>query len=138
MKVVLDTNIYIAAFAARGLCASILEWCLEESELLASEALFDEIRKNLAKKCKLPEPILIETMQFLRDGVKTISLDESLIEQFNVCRDLTDRHVLALAVSENADALVSGDQDLLVLKRIQSIPIFSPRAFYERICRGVA
>ena len=37
------------------------------------------------------------------------------------------------AVGGRAQALVSGDKDLMVLKEIDGIPIFSPRAFLQFI-----
>jgi predicted nucleic acid-binding protein len=43
-----------------------------------------------------------------------------------VCRDPDDDAVLACAIAARVDLIVSGDQDLLVLKRYQGIPS-SPR-----------
>jgi predicted nucleic acid-binding protein len=40
-----------------------------------------------------------------------------------------DNPILACAVEGGADYIVSGDRDLLVLERFQSIPIVSPAAF---------
>ena len=40
---------------------------------------------------------------------------------------------LEAAVGGRAQALVSGDKDLLVLKKIDEIPIFSPRAFLQSV-----
>ena len=45
MKIVLDANVIIAAFAARGLCESIMEVCLSEHEIVLSDDLFDEIQR---------------------------------------------------------------------------------------------
>lgn len=46
-----------------------------------------------------------------------------------VCRDEDDDAVLALALSSSAACLVTGDDDILVLKTIEGIPIITPRAF---------
>jgi len=40
-----------------------------------------------------------------------------------VCRDPDDDAVLALALAAQADLIVSGDQDLLVLQRFEGVPI---------------
>ena len=53
MRVVLDSNVIVAAFASRGLCESILELCLDSHEVVLSEGLLAETRKNLSKKIKL-------------------------------------------------------------------------------------
>ena len=47
--------------------------------------------------------------------------------------DADDDHVIAAAVAANADLIVSGDKDLLVLGRFDSIPILSPKEAAERI-----
>ena len=45
------------------------------------------------------------------------------------CRDPRDNHILELAVSGKADAMISGDQDLLALNPYSSIPIVSTAQF---------
>ena len=47
MKIVLDANVVVAAFASRGLCESILELCLHSHEIVLSQELLDEILRNL-------------------------------------------------------------------------------------------
>jgi predicted nucleic acid-binding protein len=67
MKIVLDANVIIAAFAARGLCESIMEVCLSEHEILLSDDLFDEILRNFRLKFKLPANILDNIGELLRE-----------------------------------------------------------------------
>lgn len=43
-----------------------------------------------------------------------------------VCRDPDDDEVLALAIAAQADLIISGDNDLLVLLQFNGIPIVSP------------
>jgi len=43
-----------------------------------------------------------------------------------VCRDPDDDEVLALAIAAQADLIISGDNDLLVLQQFNGIPILSP------------
>ena len=50
MKVVLDTNVLVAAFATRGLCASLVEYCLKEVDIVLSEPLLQETIKALLNK----------------------------------------------------------------------------------------
>lgn len=47
------------------------------------------------------------------------------------CRDPHDRVFLALAVAGRADALITGDADLLAIGRVGSVPILPPEAFAE-------
>jgi predicted nucleic acid-binding protein len=54
MKVVLDTNVIIASFAARGLCHAVFELCLDRFEIVISSFLIAEVTPNLSKKFRLP------------------------------------------------------------------------------------
>jgi predicted nucleic acid-binding protein len=47
------------------------------------------------------------------------------------CRDPRDDKFLEVAVNGRADAIVTGDQDLLVLNPFQGIPILSPAGYLE-------
>lgn len=52
-----------------------------------------------------------------------------------ICRDPDDDNILAAAVSGNAECIITGDKDLLVLERYESVDLLSPRDFLnlERI-----
>ena len=128
MKIVLDANVIIAAFAARGLCESIMEVCLSEYETVLSDGLLDEILRNLRLKIKLPAKIVDNIGEFLREHAN-ISIPATLPS--DVCRDPDDIKILGLAVASNADYIVTGDKDLLVLKSFQGIPILNPRSFSD-------
>ena len=47
-------------------------------------------------------------------------------------RDPNDAKILAAAEAAGAEALITGDRDLLVLKEFQGIPILSPQEFLSR------
>ncbi|MGD9893933.1 MAG: putative toxin-antitoxin system toxin component, PIN family [Dehalococcoidia bacterium] len=51
------------------------------------------------------------------------------------CRDENDRKYLHCAVSAHVDFLVSRDDDLLHLERVESIPILDPGAFLTELRR---
>ena len=46
---------------------------------------------------------------------------------FPVCRDPDDDLILAAALAAEANLLVTGNQDLLVIKEFEGIPILTPR-----------
>ena len=50
-----------------------------------------------------------------------------------VCRDPDDDHILAAAVNAECDFLVTGDKDLLALKKFAGMKIVTPREFAELI-----
>ena len=126
MRIVLDANVIVAAFAARGLCESVMEVCLSEHEIVLSEELLDEILKSLLRKIKLPSGVVDVIGELLREHSNMVN---PITIAPGVCRDPDDLKVLSLAVASKADYIVTGDKDLLVLKKFEGIPILNPRSF---------
>jgi putative PIN family toxin of toxin-antitoxin system len=48
-------------------------------------------------------------------------------------RDPKDAMVLATAIASQADAIISGDSDLLILETYQNIPIFTAKQFLDSL-----
>lgn len=130
MRVVLDSNVIIAAFATEGMCHSLFEACLINHTLILSEDLLREIRDHLEDKIKLPSSRSMEIISFLK---KHSALQTPPQLSPALCRDPDDVKVLALALGSKADCMVTGDKDLLVMKSFQGIPILSPREFWEEL-----
>jgi putative PIN family toxin of toxin-antitoxin system len=126
MKIVLDANVIIAAFASRGLCESVMEVCLSEHDIILYEELLTEVLRNLRLKIRLPEKIVDDIAHHLREHAKFYN---PLPLASNVCRDSEDVKIIGVAIAANADYIVTGDKDLLVLKAFQGIPILNPRSF---------
>ncbi len=52
------------------------------------------------------------------------------------CRDPDDDWVLATAIAGRAEAIVTGDGDLLTLGVYEGVAILTPRQLIERLARG--
>jgi uncharacterized protein len=52
-----------------------------------------------------------------------------VVNHVQVCRDTKDDKFISLAIAGNANLIITGDEDLLVIKCYQSIPILSPKDF---------
>lgn len=128
MRVVLDSNVFIAAVAARGLCEAIVEFCLERHSLISSEEILGEVEEKLGTKLKVPHGVVSEYVKFLRENVELVT-PEKLDPK--TCRDPDDLPVLGLVSTGDAQAIVTGDKDLLVLGNFKGVPIMTPRAFWE-------
>ncbi len=126
MKVVLDTNVLVAAMIARGVCADLFERVIADHELVLSPHILGEFERVMTSKFKFDEARVERALTLFR-RVGHIVTPEPLAE--SVCRDRDDDAVLALTHSSGADCLVTGDDDLLILENFQQIPIISPRAF---------
>ena len=139
MKVLLDTNVIIAAFATRGLCSAVFELCLDRFDLVLSEAILQETRHHLKDKITLPPAQCEAIVAFLRDHAAIAELEDLREAVFRevVCRDPHDHHLLALAHWTAADYLVTGDKDLLALGRYQTTAIVTPRSFWDAACKAL-
>lgn len=130
MRIVLDTNVIVAAFAARGLCAEVFEVCITGHTLVTSEAILDEIRSSLQKKVKLHKNVVREVIGYLKDVTEIVEPDSI---GSTICRDKDDLPVIGTATRGNASCIVTGDADLLSLKNYMGIDIITPREFWERL-----
>jgi putative PIN family toxin of toxin-antitoxin system len=128
MKVVLDTNVLVAAFATEGLCHSLFELCIDQHKVFVSRLVIEELSNGLCKKLKVPPQIANEILDYLNDACTTI--DPMPLEK-PVCRDPKDDAILALADEAAADYLITGDDDLLVLRQHNTTLIITPRKFWE-------
>lgn len=132
MKILLDTNVLIAALISNGVCHELLEHCVLRHVLFTSEFILEETQGKLIEKFGYPAELAAEAVSVLRSGMRVVT--PSKLES-QVCRDPDDDNILAAAVSGNCDCIITGDKDLLVLNEYERIDIFSPRDFLtnERI-----
>jgi putative PIN family toxin of toxin-antitoxin system len=128
MRVLLDTNVLIAAFVARGACTELFEHCARNHTLVTSPTLLAELDVTLRRKFGASVRDANEVVALLRGRFESVDprpLDEP------VCRDPDDDHVLAAAVDGRCDCIVTGDKDLLVLGSFSGIPIIKPMDFWK-------
>ena len=128
MRVFLDTSVLVAAFATRGLCADVLRTVLAEHQLIVGETVLTELARVLGQKIGTPEVQVRDVVGFVRQHALVAA--EAPLPAVDV-RDATDLPILAAALLGAAEVLVTGDKDLLVLRRVDTLPILDPRAFWE-------
>lgn len=128
MKAVFDTNVLIAAFVAEGLCAGLLKRARRgDFQLYLSPFIIREFKDVLSRKIKADKNEINEAAIILKEAVHEIV--ETKDEVKGICRDKDDDNILSCAKVSNADYLVTGDADLLVLKNIGKTKIITPRDF---------
>jgi putative PIN family toxin of toxin-antitoxin system len=131
-RICLDSNVLVAAFISRGLCADLLKLVLSEYELIVPEVVAEEVTRVLSTKLKASQAALSAVKAVLdRCDVVPRGHGQSPIP----VRDPDDERVLADAVAAGAEILVSGDQDLLIVAEQSPIRILSPRGFLA-LARG--
>ncbi len=132
MRVFLGTNVLVAAFATRGLCADVVRTVLAEHELVVSETVLNELTRALKAKIGLPEADVRRILSFLRQHGRVVA---GLRAGTAVAvRGPDDAMVLGEAVASGADVLVTGDRDLLEIEVPPPQPrIVDPRGFWTMV-----
>lgn len=100
----------------------------EKGVILYSGTTLHELNRVLNRK-KFDKYLTLEERQkFL---IKFIASSQSveIIEAISTCRDAKDNKFLELAVNGNAQTIITGDQDLLVLNPFREIKIMTPDFF---------
>lgn len=128
MRVFLDTNVLVAAFATRGLCADVFRQVLAEHELVTGEVVLAELERAVRQKLGLPDRAVDDVMALLR---RYHVQPKPKKKPDLAVRDPDDLWILASALAAKADVLVTGDQDLLVVRNPGDIVITDPRGFWE-------
>jgi uncharacterized protein len=129
LRVFLDTNVLVSAITTRGLSADVFRLVLDKHEFVTGEPVLRETERVLALKFRFPPEIVDQTLQFLRRFPVEPMPDEPSDVQI---ADADDRWILEAAVRSNADVLVTGDRDLLVVAdRVERPRVLTPRAFWE-------
>ena len=133
MKVFLDTNVLVSAFAARGLCSVLLELVLLEHDLVLGRQVARELNKALRTKLRLPAARAEEILDFVSSEAMQI-VDEAAAVVAKL--DPQDARVLGEALAARVELFATGDAALLKLRAIEEIKIVSPRQFWEILHSG--
>lgn len=128
MRLLLDTNVLIAAFISRGVCHELLAHCIYNHEPVTSKALLREFQEKLITKFNFTQTEVKDATQLLASRFETVTpvpFDKP------VCRDPDDDVVLATALAGGCYCLVTGDKDLLVLGCFREMAIVTPADFWK-------
>ncbi len=131
-RVVVDTNALVSRLLLPGSVAGrAVRKAVDEAQLLASEATLEELADVLSRRKFDPYVTVEERQAFLRLLGRIVEL-VPVIHTVRECRDPRDDKFLELAVNGEADLIVTGDDDLLVLDPFREIPILTPAAYLDR------
>ena len=135
MRVILDVNIWISGWLWGGVPGQII--LMTENQqitVFVSEPILQELETTL-KKAKLQARIQLlgTTVDALVSKTQQLSqLCPTTFVDFPLLRDPDDIMILATAHAANANVIVTGDLDLLILSEFQGIPILKPIDFISR------
>ena len=128
MRLLLDTNVLVAAFVARGVCSELLEHCVRHHVVISSRPLLDELRDVLTRKFHQRAVDVRGAVRLLAETFTLVTPDAL---DPPVCRDRDDDVVLATSLAGGCAAIIRGDQDLLILDPFRAIRILAPAAFWK-------
>lgn len=126
---VLDTNVLVSGLGwQRTTPARIVDLALQgRFVIVTSEPLLDELERVLAYPrlaAVIPDPRalarLVAEVAVVVHPERTLAVVE---------RDPADNRVIEAAIAGRADAIVSGDRDLLDLGKFEGVRFLTPRAF---------
>jgi len=131
-RIVLDTNLWISFLISRNL--SKLDPIIEKGKitLLFSKESFEEF-VNVVERPKFKR---FFTKKDIEQIVSLFDLFGELVivkSDVKICRDQKDNFLLNLSIDGKADFLVTGDNDLLVLKKINTTKILKMTEFIDLV-----
>ena len=131
-KVIIDTNLWISFLISKEY--TFLDDLLEKEkiELLFSEELFSEFIA-VTKRPKFKKYFSKNDIKQLTRIINKYGTLISVTTNINKCRDHKDDFLLNLAIDSDADFLVTGDQDLLDIKKIGNTKILTIRSLLDEL-----
>lgn len=130
--VVVDTNVWISGLFWHGVPKEVIDR-FEEQKITPcfSAETFVEWEEKIPLAASLFNnlPVYVRYRRLIIKRAMFVRPQEHV----TVCRDPKDNQFLDVAVASNAQFLVTGDKDLLSLKKFRTTRILTPRRFLEEV-----
>ncbi|MFC1790063.1 putative toxin-antitoxin system toxin component, PIN family [Patescibacteria group bacterium] len=128
-RVVLDANVFVSGIVWQGNPGRVLQgWLKDNFRLFISPSTLLEILTVLAR-FEIP-PKIIQGFKPLIENQASKVIPKT---KFKICRDPKDNQYLNLVYACQADYLVTGDKDLLILEEFEGTKILTPKQFLTRL-----
>ena len=127
--IVIDSNVWISALIFGGNPGKILKLFVDNKvEVVMSEEIITELRRIIINKF----PLFVNSLNLLEASLRkdTVFVQLGSIT-IDASRDVDDNRILETAYIGKAKYIISGDKDLLVLKKYEDIKILSPVDFLK-------
>jgi putative PIN family toxin of toxin-antitoxin system len=132
LRVVLDTNIIISAALSKNSTPDrALNYAVDNTVLLISKDTFNELQEKLLG-VKFDKYVQRQARETFLTTLLSISEMVIIKKHIVACRDSKDDKFLELAVNGNADCIVTGDKDLLVLHPFDAVEILTAADFLKK------
>jgi uncharacterized protein len=139
MRIVADTNTVLSGLLWQGPPRRLLDLARQRTvTLCSSPTLLAELAEVIGRD-KFVQRVRAATLsaaELVQDYERLAEVVEPQPLPAPASRDSDDDHVLACALAAQADLIVSGDHDLLILREYQGIPILSTTAALARVAES--
>ena len=110
MRILVDTNVLVSAFAFGGVCADVFDAVLGRHHLFVARETLVELERVLVDKLAMPAHRAREYVAFVGDHA-------TVVQAFKPAawpqRDPDDRLIVGAALEHGVDMLLTGDPDIL-------------------------
>ena len=127
--IVIDSNVWISALIFGGNPEKILKLFIDNKvEVVMSEEIITELRRIIINKF----PLFVNSLNLLEASLRkdTVFVQLGSIT-IDASRDVDDNRIIETAYIGKAQYIISGDKDLLVLKKYEYIKILNPGDFLK-------
>ena len=128
-RIVVDSNVYISALVFGGVPQAVFDVIESQAtlELCISRPIMEEVAEVLARKFDWTQAELEGFLPPLWRRCIAVTPTAAV----RVCDDPDDNRILECAQAAGASFIVTGDDDLLRLKRLGQTKIVTPRGFVD-------
>jgi putative PIN family toxin of toxin-antitoxin system len=132
MRCVVDTNVIVSAsMLSLSVPRRAVEKALLESVLLFSETTIDEL-KDVLFRSKFDRYVSREDRALFLAHLSVAAEFVSIIQLVRECRDQKDDKFLEVALNGRADAIITGDADLVAMHPWREIAILTPSLYLKQ------
>lgn len=121
-RIVIDTNILVSFLITSSYTKLFKLLESHKIKLLFSEELLNEFL-DVVKRPKLKKYFSENDVAEILDGIQSFADYIDVTANIDLCRDSKDNFLLALCFDGKADFLITGDEDLLVIKKYKRTSI---------------
>ena len=130
-KIIIDTNLWISFLLSKKINFIDHFLYIGRVQLIFSNELFEELMEVISRP-KLQKFFQKEDCELIFNIIEKYAVFIPVTSVVTECRDKKDVFLLSLAKDSNADYLLTGDKDLLVLEKIEGTQIITISDFQTK------
>lgn len=131
-RIILDTNLWISFLISKDFSKLDKILFSRKCRLVFSEELMQEFLQ-VAGRPKFKKYFSSDDLEAILESIEEYADFVHVTTVITLCRDPKDNFLLSLAIDSNADYLLTGDTDLLDIKKITNTEILTISQFLQKI-----